>query len=741
MYRLKDFHFNCLELIETKYINQKEEFLNQLKLANFETINKLLYAIIRENIFEQQKKEEEKDFKLNENENYYFIFKTKNQLNPIMKLKIPINQVYSLNRFSISDFPSLIINNSNENNNQEIILDNCFNLIELFKESTVDYNEEYINEYKIEIENSIGNQALINTISKLNHNNIKKQSIMNQYNSVIDYVNNQHHSFDSSLFYEQLYTKGHLTHTTPKMRKGFTPIQVLNYSSELSNFVNLHFIAIKKQYSLSSSSSSKIPNTNNNSNYLKEEEEDDYDVVDVDDDEYLFKYYPNSKKSIIEYMNKVSINYNDYNYHLIHPWQNENIIPTLFKNELSQSIIVLIPIEIASVCSKPLISLRTAVIFPELNDDKLMPHIKVPININITCALRTISSQSANNGPIFSEIIRDIYKREYQSFFGNEINFLSETYGCWFNPLDINDKSIKHKSITNIWRENPNILLENINNNNNNNNSSSSSNQKYKDHYKQQIIVSCSLYSISPITNKLILFELIDGFIENKQKEKQFIAQNNNDNKELVFNWFNSYISKLLTVTIVFMSKYGIGLEAHLQNTLWVIDSETFEPVKLICKDWAGSRLNLKRLSSQSIQYNYKEGSATICGGGGGGGGEVVDESIEMYNKVQHSVFNSNIGELILSISKYYNIMEIEMWKSVSLICKSIFNKLKLQHQQQKQEQQQHEKDDHFLKQLLHDENVLFSKNIDAKSLTKMRLQTDNKENITTSIINPLYNI
>ncbi|EAL67342.1 hypothetical protein DDB_G0280231 [Dictyostelium discoideum AX4] len=78
------------------------------------------------------------------------------------------------------------------------------------------------------------------------------------------------------------------------------------------------------------------------------------------------------------------------------------------------------------------------------------------------------------------------------------------------------------------------------------------------------------------------------------------------------------------------------------------------------------------------------------------------------------------------------------MWKSVSLICKSIFNKLKLQHQQQ---QQLHEKEDHFLKHLQYDENVLFSKNIDAKSLSKMHLQTDNKENFTTSIMNPLCNL
>ncbi len=90
-------------------------------------------------------------------------------------------------------------------------------------------------------------------------------------------------------------------------------------------------------------------------------------------------------------------------YHLlaVHPWQHEHRLKELFANEFQSGVLRALQ---ASFPATPLASLRTVVPLEQPG----AYHLKLPLAVQSTSALRTVSPQSAQNGPRLSALLRQI---------------------------------------------------------------------------------------------------------------------------------------------------------------------------------------------------------------------------------------------------------------------------------------------------------------------------------------------
>eukprot|EP01132_Coremiostelium_polycephalum_P003775 gene3775-4699_t len=529
-----------------------------------------------------------------------------------------------------------------------------------------EFNEDHIN--------SVANMTLVNTLTIEKLALIKKESIGCNLSSILDYVQRklkEDPSFQVSTFYEQIHLLGHYFHPLAKLRKGFSIRETIKYCPEFSNQIDLQYIAVDKSlvgYSILKDST-----------YL-----DHHNIKDPN--QFIFSIFPSIKDSIVNHFIKNNLDINQYSILFVHPFQKSQIVPKLYSDLLNQNKIIILPDSI-SVPSQALVSMRTLSVYNTTNNN-LYPHIKLSLNVVLTSSIRTISSQSAHNSTRISKIILDIAQREKEQF-QEKVEFLPEIFSTWFNGSnDLNQDKINLKSLTNIWRFNPNNYCS----------------------INQHTIICCSLFSVSPITNQTIIMELIGKMKLHLQLDICTISK----------KWFNQYIEMLLTAGIIFFSRYGIAFELHLQNTLLVVNCLTGEPIKLLIKDWAGIRIFPPRLKRQGYDFDYLPGSVTI-----------KNDISDCYPKIFHSLFICHISEVINTISEnVIQIKESELWDIVYEICSNTFQSLK----------KQTVFDPELVEQVCCDEKVFLESPLTrGKSLTKMRLYSNNQSEIFFNVKNPLF--
>ncbi|GLB60915.1 IucA/IucC family protein [Cytobacillus sp. NCCP-133] len=183
---------------------------------------------------------------------------------------------------------------------------------------------------------------------------------------------------DSYVIMEQSVIEGHPCHPGAKMRKGLSAYENYKYSSEFQNPVKLSFVALYKTLA-----SRSILNRNWN--------------------ELLFSYEPDLKttfeKTLIELGKKTK------NYYIlpVHPWQAENIVPTMFSSEINSMELIKIPYDKCFYYAG--MSFRT--LFP-MDMKGFKPHYKLTTNVHLTGEVRTLSEQTIHNGPLMSKILTDI---------------------------------------------------------------------------------------------------------------------------------------------------------------------------------------------------------------------------------------------------------------------------------------------------------------------------------------------
>ncbi|MFL1422030.1 IucA/IucC family protein [Staphylococcus ureilyticus] len=457
---------------------------------------------------------------------------------------------------------------------------------------------------------------------------------------------------DSYLSSEQFVIEGHPIHPGAKLRKGMSPETVINYSAEFSNAISLQFVLIHK-------SIAKVQT------YTGEE------------NDLLFKSFEGLEATVMDHVGRDQIN--QYYVMVVHPWQYDHILLQEYKEELKTN--RLIPIDYQQSYYAGL-SFRT--LMPKY--PKKSPHIKLSTNVHITGEIRTLSEQTTINGPQVTHILNDIKQKDSLFKYINA-DTIDELAGIHFyNSLDkVTTRTKRSEQLGTLFRTNIYHLIKNE-----------------TTPIIPSALVSSTIYNNEPLIDSLI----------NKYKEK---------NKFPTFeiaalSWINQYGQALIDITIPLYVKYGIALEAHLQNSIATF-SEDGRLDRLYIRDFEGLRIDRIRLNKMGYSTaSFHEKSLILS-----------DQPQTVFNKVFYSSIQNHLGELIVSITKSSedSNFEKQLWQLIRDILIAKLNDIA------------NDIDDQ--QRVKNIKSILLAPKIDYKCVTTMRL-TDEADYYTyIKVDNPLH--
>ncbi|MEI5905876.1 IucA/IucC family protein [Bacillus spongiae] len=395
--------------------------------------------------------------------------------------------------------------------------------------------------------------------------------------------------------------------------------------------------------------------------------------------ELLFLHDPRLKTTFEKTLKQYGKDTKDYYICPIHPWQLEKTIPNMFSTELKSKKLIEIPHKESLYYAG--MSFRT--LFP-IHRAGLQPHYKLTTNVHLTGEVRTLSEQTIHNGPLMSKILSQIFTKDSLV---DQKTFIpiNELGGLHF--LDQLDSEInqteRSENLACVVREN---LYHNIN--------------------KDEIpIVGSALLTSNSAEEPSVIVELIERY----NKTNQFDTI-----EESVYSFFNQYVKNLIDGVIALLVKYGIGLEGHLQNTVAVFHPNG-TPVKILIRDWEGIRVHKERITKAGYQLSSFHPKSRI----------LTSSLQSVRNKVFYSVIQNHLGELALQLSKEISeVKEDLLWKIVKERLESIFSRI--------------ESEGTTVEQVKEDRKAFYTKKVDYKAVTTMRMLGEAHNYTYAKVSNPL---
>jgi D-ornithine---citrate ligase len=524
-------------------------------------------------------------------------------LNDSECLVIPVSRTFAFNRIEV-DGDILFVS---ENEVKPIL--HSIELLEIVrhkKEFHLESEKFAWEQLAKELINGSANLALSYAYWEQKKKNLQKKAAEFEIKNVIDWVLMQKKmdsTFDTSLFFEQLSVEGHNLHPGTKTKIDMKPEDVFQYAPEFDGVATIQFVGILKEHAEWC--------------VINEYEEDA--------NNFLFNAYPDLEEVVTQQFDKQGLQLHDYVIVPVHPWQLENAIPTIYKEELLNQTVV--PIHSYTVSSGSTSSFRTVV--PLEDHNKKNYAIKVAVNSQMTSTVRTISANTTNNSTIFTRLIHSIM--EIEQDLSKRFVPVCEVAGYNFK-IGSQDHKQKSKNISAVLRENIESFIN----------------------QDEVAIVGSSLFSESPISEKRIIVELIEQYAN---------TRNIPSTQKAAYQFIKDYANIAIPGFLTLLVKYGIGLEGHLQNSVMVFKNGS--PVRMLFRDWGGLRIYKERLKQQDLHVEFYPGSITS-----------TDDLKEVHNKVFYTVFQNHFGELILQVCKEFGLSERELWQEIHQVCDRVFDEI-----------------------------------------------------------------
>ncbi|NWQ44388.1 hypothetical protein MLOOGBEN_27245 [Bacillus sp. EB106-08-02-XG196] len=508
-----------------------------------------------------------------------------------------------------------------------------------------DAEEKQFHRFKMEIQNGVANLTLALAGAARRKRELVTIAKLERIQTSLEWVLKQskdNKNFSPLAFFEQWVVEGHPLHPGAKTKFGLGVADVIRYSPEWGATPDVAFIAVDKEYCQTTSIDEHTVTTR------------------------LNQEYEGLQSFVGKTLHKQGLDPNQFELIPVHPWQFDHTLYTMYKEEIEQKRIV--PISDFRIPTQSLVSFRS--LAPIQNRGQRKHHIKTAVNLQTTSAIRTVSPNSVENGPILSKIVASIQEKEKN--FGGSFVVLQERAGIYFRPinpaLSEEDRWTLQANLASILRENPENHVKN----------------------EEEIpMVAAALLADSPISGKLIAVELIEELAGHHGLS---------DLAEAAALFILRYAQASIPGFLTLMVRYGISLEGHMQNSVSVFRNG--ELVRILIRDFGGVRILPERLKKQGFQAEFYPGSSTVT--------EKVDQ---LRNIISYSVMQNHFAELITCIVRALGINEENLWKPVHAVCKAIFEDLK--------------KDPYIGEQAKADEQAFFHPMISLKALTTMRLRGD----------------
>ena len=379
----------------------------------------------------------------------------------------------------------------------------------------------------------------------------------------------KNNDIDDVLYSESLIFEGHPTHPLTKTKLPLSMEEVRTYSPEFEKIINLKVMLIHNEYV-------NVTTILDHSQFILNE------VIP----EYLDELHT--------FMNDRERLLKDYKVILVHPWQYEHTIRNKFKEWLQNHILISTPFHVPSKATS---SFRTMSL---INHPY---HVKLPVNVQATSAVRTVSPETTIDGPKLSQALH----RELNQY--TQLDVVLEPYGL-FAKTDSDDA----RQLACIIREKPFIKNDGI------------------------LLVTGALVNKNVVDNEIT----VDSYLK---------WINDDINQHTIHQFMRNYTRQLVTPLLALIQDYGIALEAHMQNTLVHLGPKY--QIQFIVRDLGGSRIDIKTLS-QRLKHIEVENKSLLA-----------DSIEEVIMKFQHAVVQNQLAELIFHFKKYDFIKEEELFNII----------------------------------------------------------------------------
>lgn len=379
----------------------------------------------------------------------------------------------------------------------------------------------------------------------------------------------KNNDIDDVLYSESLIFEGHPTHPLTKTKLPLSMEEVRTYSPEFEKIINLKVMLIHNEYV-------NVTTILDHSQFILNE------VIP----EYLDELHT--------FMNNRERLLKDYKVILVHPWQYEHTIRNKFKEWLQNHILISTPFHVPSKATS---SFRTMSL---INHPY---HVKLPVNVQATSAVRTVSPETTIDGPKLSQALH----RELNQY--TQLDVVLEPYGL-FAKTDSDDA----RQLACIIREKPFIKNDGI------------------------LLVTGALVNKNVVDNEIT----VDSYLK---------WMNDDINQHTIHQFMRNYTRQLVIPLLALIQDYGIALEAHMQNTLVHLGPEY--QIQFIVRDLGGSRIDIKTLS-QRLKHIEVENKSLLA-----------DSIEEVIMKFQHAVVQNQLAELIFHFKKYDFIKEEELFNII----------------------------------------------------------------------------
>lgn len=379
----------------------------------------------------------------------------------------------------------------------------------------------------------------------------------------------KNNDIDDVLYSESLIFEGHPTHPLTKTKLPLSMEEVRTYSPEFEKIINLKVMLIHNEYV-------NVTTILDHSQFILNE------VIP----EYLDELHT--------FMNDRERLLKDYKVILVHPWQYEHTIRNKFKEWLQNHILISTPFHVPSKATS---SFRTMSL---INHPY---HVKLPVNVQATSAVRTVSPETTIDGPKLSQALH----RELNQY--TQLDVALEPYGL-FAKTDSDDA----RQLACIIREKPFIKNDGI------------------------LLVTGALVNKNVVDNEIT----VDSYLK---------WMNDDINQHTIHQFMRNYTRQLVTPLLALIQDYGIALEAHMQNTLVHLGPKY--QIQFIVRDLGGSRIDIKTLS-QRLKHIEVENKSLLA-----------DSIEEVIMKFQHAVVQNQLAELIFHFKKYDFIKEEELFNII----------------------------------------------------------------------------
>jgi siderophore synthetase component len=432
-----------------------------------------------------------------------------------------------------------------------------------------------------EIDNCRTNEALVTSFVRNTNNQLAHDINQSKHKRFIDYVISRYSTQEQLIFFESWAAKGHPYHPCHKTKLGFSTKAYLKFSPEFNQDIDLPLAAIDKSLM-----------------HVESEQ------AGFDYNEWFAMQFPIQWQAWQAKLHEKGKFAADYCPLFIHPWQYENVLTKLFQPIIESGQLQLFKDIV--ITTKASLSFRTMI----AKNNHQQPHIKLPVAVHSTSAMRTITPASVENGPKLGKILKAIFSVE-----NNMEQHIKLAYeSCGLHIKYPNPDIAKHLGI--IYRLNPSTLVN-----------------------KNELpIVVAALFEESPITKLPLFIEMMQAAV--------------GESLSAAKDYFDNYCRVVIQAYLDLFLIYGIALEGHQQNTIAVF--ENYYPKYMIARDLGGLRIHASTLKENGFDYEAHPDSATIS-----------NDSQEVTNKFLHTVIQYHLGEIVLLLAQHYHAPESAFWKIV----------------------------------------------------------------------------